>query len=109
MQGLIGKSFNKLDSDEINTLFKSHDIILFCVTWGNNLFNYSKPGFKHILLNRTEKHKRARRDSGGLIVYIADRFYHEDMLIKTIDDCMLWFKLRNVQVGQQDDVCLFIL
>ena len=108
MQGLIGKSFNKLDSDELNKLFNEHDILLFSETWGNALFNYDKYGFKNIILNRVTKHKRARRDSGGLIIYIADHLYHDDIFIKAINDCILLIKLKGLSNDYNDDVYVFL-
>ena len=91
---------------ELDNVFRSHDILLFCETWGNELYDYGKKGFKHITLHRTSKHKRARRDSGGLIVYIADRLYHDDCFVKHVSDCLIMIQLKGLDVGLVNDLYL---
>jgi len=71
IQGLIGKSFNKLDSEELKDMFCKNDILLFTESWSNEQFNYEVPQFKHFILHRQNKSvNRAKRDSGGIVIYV---------------------------------------
>ena len=54
------------------------------------------------------RHRRAQRDSGGLIIYISDnlRTVVDDVCLKTVDDCIIWLKLKGTVFGLQNDLFL---
>ena len=54
------------------------------------------------------RHRRAQRDSGGLIIYISDnlRTVVDDVCLKTVDDCIIWLKLKGTGFGLQNDLFL---
>ena len=52
IQGLKGKSYNKLDTREIQQLFSTNDILLFTETWGNDSWLYDVDNFNYFVLNR---------------------------------------------------------
>lgn len=62
--------------------------------------------FNYHILHRKSKHKRAQRDSGGLIIYISDtlRPKADDILLKSVEDNILWLKLKGSVFGLQNDV-----
>jgi len=64
IQGLIGKSYNKLDSNELRTIFQNNDILFLTETWLNDMFNDNVENFDHYFLNRKRKAKGAKRDCG---------------------------------------------
>lgn len=78
VQGLVGKTYNKLQSEELSHLFNTNDILLFTETWSNFYYDYSVSGFTHHVLNRQLMNKRAVRNSGRLIIYIADKLTSKD-------------------------------
>ena len=46
--------------------------MLFTETWTNDYSDIMVDGFSSFVLNRTVKHPNAKRDSGGLIIYISN-------------------------------------
>lgn len=73
IQGLIGKSFNKLDSEELKQIFSKNYILLFTESWSNEQFNHDVPHFKHFIMHRQNKFVRTKRDSCGIVVYVHER------------------------------------
>ena len=106
VQGLVGKSYNKLYCDEVKNIFKTNNIVLFTETWSNSDFNYEVDGFTCYALHRTLKLKNSRRDSGGLIIYVANHFVSDDILLKTVDDCVIWLKVAGKYFGLNDSLFL---
>ena len=66
MQGLVTKYTNKLYSNELTELFKNNDFILFTEVWSNDRCDLSVNGFSLFQLNRVDKKRTAKRDSGGI-------------------------------------------
>ena len=108
VQGLIGGRYNKLNSMELKQVFASSDIIMFTEAWSNDWYDYHVYGFNYYILHRTIKHRRAQRDSGGLIIYISDKLRSsaDDSLLKTVDDSIIWLKLKGTVFGLQNDLFL---
>ena len=106
VQGLIGKSYDKLNSYEVKQIFKHNDIILFTETWTNEEQCLQVEGFTHYPLHRKLKLKNARRDSGGLLIYISNRLVNEEIIFKTVDDCIIWLKLNGNLFGLNDPLLL---
>jgi len=52
VQGLIGKGYNKLDSDEMKNTLNKYDIVLLTETWSNDNFNYDIQNFTLFILHR---------------------------------------------------------
>lgn len=70
VQGLCGRRYNKLKSPELLQIFEENQIILLTETWTNDFSDVNVDGFDSFILNRTRKHRNAKRDSGGLMIYI---------------------------------------
>lgn len=79
-------------------------------SWLNDNFNdlIHVQGFTHYLLNRKLTHKNARRDSGGIIVYVSNKISSHVTLLKTEGDCILWLKLDNCLFNFNHDLFLCI-
>ncbi len=88
-QGLVSKHVNKLQSPEIITLFNTHDIILFTETWTNEYSNLHVDGFEHYVLHRLNKSPYAKRDSGGIAVYVKSYLVADDTFVKSVDESQL--------------------
>ena len=92
----------------MKNIFKCNDIVLLSETWTNDQINVNVQGFTAHILNRKVKHKNSRRDSGGLIVYVADRINKDVHFIKSVEDHTLWLKLNSHVLNLENDlfICL---
>ena len=68
----MGKTYNKLQTPELKTLFNTHDILLFTETWLNEHHDCTVEGFTHYTYNRALNRSSARRNSGGIIMYVSN-------------------------------------
>lgn len=64
--------------------------MLFTETWSSDLYNYNVKDFKCITLHRTEKKLGAKRDSGGLILYLRSYLYDQNLIIHKDSDDIIW-------------------
>ena len=92
VQGLIGKGYNKLGSDEMKTMFNKNDIVLLTETWSNDNFNYDIQNFTLFKLHRHNIVKGSKRSSGGVMIHVKNLSRHVEFL-KISSDCVLWLKL----------------
>ena len=104
IQGLTGKRFNKLLSSEFKTLIEGNDVLMLTETWTNDLSCIDIDGYGHFVLNRNDKHPNAKRDSGGLVVYLKNHLICEDTLVKSIDDCIIWIEFGGHLFNLDGDV-----
>ena len=104
MQGLCGKRYNKLHSPELIQIFKENLVILLTETWTNEFSETHVDGFYSFVLNRTLKHTNAKRDSGGLIIYVSNKLSGKVSLVKYVSDCIIWIKFDGCLFTSQDPV-----
>ena len=71
VQGLVTKYINKLQSDELIKIFQHNDLILLTEIWIDDF-----------QLNRTDKKRNAKRDSGGIALYIKSSLMRQYVLLK---------------------------
>lgn len=80
---------------------------LLVETQTSELCDVSINGFKHMILNRTEKKPGTQRGIGGLSLYIKLDLFHENTFVICADDNILWFQLKNnIQNHQYIFVCV---
>ena len=97
---------NKLKSPEIIELFSSHDIIMFNETWTSESSILDVENFEFFSLHRQRK-LTAKRDSGGLIIYVRSELYDPKMLVKTDGDDIIWLKFEpNIISDKLTYLCL---
>lgn len=53
INGLVTKRNNKLNSEEIRSVFESSDVVLFTETWGHSYCNFEYPNFESFILQQT--------------------------------------------------------
>ena len=92
VEGLVTKKVNKLQCDEIKTLFLNNDIVMFNETWTSESSNLDVENFEHFAFHRTQRKLNAKRDSGGIIIYVKSELYNNNMLVKTDSDDIIWLK-----------------
>ena len=95
VQGLSTKRTNKLKSEEFRNIFKSSDIVLLTVTWTNDFSDIHVNNFEAYALHRNEIKKGSKRCSGGIIVYIRNKYVSKDMLVFTSQDDIIWIKINK--------------
>ena len=93
IQGLVTKHSNKLLSDELSLIFEKSDFILLTETWSNDISDIAVKGFKIIQLNRRNKRLNTKRDSGGIALYIRDKYHKYCERFKTDSDDIIWLKI----------------
>ena len=107
-QGLISKRTNKLISTEFQNIFESRDIVLLTETWTDSYSDLSVSNFEYFALHRKDKKKNSKRNSGGILIYIRDKYVTKDTLVYTSEDDILWIKISKSVLSLQDDlfICL---
>ena len=63
-----------------------YDIVIFTETWTNAQSDLVVNGFEHYVLHRVAKKKSSKRDSGGIVVYVANSLNKHVTLVKTDKD-----------------------
>lgn len=93
VQGLVTKRTNKLKTEEFVTIFNSNDIVLLTETWTNEYSNTEVDNFDAFILNRKENKKGSKRNSGGIILYIRNKYVSKHTLVYTSQDDLIWIKI----------------
>jgi hypothetical protein len=75
-------------------LFVNNEIVLLTETWSNDLF-YEVTNFYYYILHRKLNSKCAKRDSGGLIIYVHHKLKQYVELVKFSGDCLIWLKFSK--------------
>ena len=107
MEGLT--AFKCSDS-KFSSFLNCHDIICLTETWTNkdstlDLKGYSKPIHSY----RRLQHRRAKRSSGGIVIYIKDNIRKGVTLVKNDIDCIVWLKLDKMFFNIESDVYLCVV
>ena len=107
-QGLVTKRTNKLKSTEFKRIFNSHDVVLLTECWTNQFSETIVDNFEAYVLNRSENKKNSKRNSGGIILYIRNKYVSKDNLIFTSQDDILWVKISSSTLSTENDlyICL---
>ena len=93
IQGLTTKRTNKLKSEELRNIFNSSDIVLLTETWTNNYSDIHVENFESYVLHRNENKKGSKRCSGGIIVYVRNKYVSKDTLVLTSQNDIIWIKI----------------
>lgn len=93
MEGLSAEKKNNSDFVKFIT---QYDIICLYETWTNksseiDINGYSKPFHSY----RRYQHRRAKRASGGIIIYVKNELRDGVKLVKNDLDTLIWFKLEK--------------
>ena len=106
IQGLITKSNNKLQSFEFLDILCKSDLIFLTETWSCALTDIAVNGFHDVRLDRLVKHKSAKRNSGGIAVYIKDWLFKDTTVLKCESDDILWLKINGQVFNMVNDLYL---
>ena len=92
IQGLSTERVNKLKSKELHNIFTNSDIILLTETWTNEFSDLNFTGFQSYVLHRKLKKRNAKRESGGIAIFIREQYALSDTLVFQDEDDILWVR-----------------
>ena len=93
----------KAESDFVNILAENDIIVLF-ETWCSKSSDISLKGYTSYNFYRKFRHRRARRNSGGVAVYCKDELKNGIEIVKNVYDTIIWIKLNKTFFGLQEDI-----
>ena len=81
---------------------------MFTETWTNEKSDLEFDNFTYFILNRTENKKSSKRNSGGIVIYIKNKYVTDDTLVSTSSDDIIWVKLNGTVFSLTCDlyICL---
>ena len=86
-----------------------YPIICLSETWTNKHSKFDSKGYsKPIHSYRRLQNRRAKRSSGGIMIYIKDDIRQGVKLVKNELDCVVWLKLDKIFFSIEDDVYICI-
>ena len=94
-QGLISRRTNKLQTEEFKNIFRSSDIVLLTETWTDEFSDIAVNNFEPYILNCEMVKNNCKRNSGGLIIYIRDKYVSKETLVYKSEDDIVWVKLSK--------------
>ena len=101
--GLTNDKHN--DAQFIEILFQN-DIVILSESWTEEYFDYELPNFVSFNFHRKFKSKKARRNSGGIVVYVRDYVSRGVKIISNRFDTLIWLKLQKSFFDIDDDIYL---
>ena len=107
-QGLATKRLNKLNNADFQNIFKLNDIVLLTETWTDKSSCIAVNNFEVYPLHRQERKKASKRNSGGIILYIRNKYVSKDNPIFSSQDDILWVKISKSVLSSNKDlyICL---
>ena len=103
VQGLV--RYKLTDPDFINYVSK-YDLILVCESWTSKTSNITISGFESFPSHRPKVNKKARRCSGGVILYVKEHFVKGVSVIKDDTPDIIWARLDKDYFALENDLLL---
>ena len=75
-----------------------HDIIVISETWKDSKFSIELPGYHTFNLPRLSRHAKAKRASGGFVIFVRKE-YSNMVKLEYTRDTVVWFRVKNVQAS----------
>ena len=99
IQGLVKKL---CDLDFLQSI-NHYDVIFLTETWCNKHSNIKINGYTEFSCPRPKSSRRARRDSGGLVIYCKNPIAEGVKLIKSNDKGIMWVKFDKMFFSLERD------
>ena len=107
MRVVEGLSLAKRSSSDFTELICKYDIICLSETWSSSHTDVMLKGYDKVFHSfRTYQHKRAKRPSGGIIIYIKNCIAKGVDIVKNTIDCIVWIKLDKYFFNFENDIYL---
>ena len=100
VQGLI----NKLCDVDFISILHNHSVIFLCETWHNKSSIIDVNGFTTYHCPRPKYNRRAKRNSGGLVVYCKSAMADGISTVKRNENGIMWIKFDKVFFNLENDI-----
>ena len=94
----------KISYNTLGVFLKEFDIILLTETWACTDSEIGLEGFSFYNFPRKYKHHNAKRDSGGIGIFVRDTIKKGVVIGKHHEDLFAWVKLKSEYFGMEKDV-----
>ena len=99
-----GLTNDKLSDDILGNFFKKLDIILLTETWTSDNAEIELKGFTFYNYPRKYRHPNAKRDSGGIGIFVRDDIKHGVVIWRNTEDVVTWIQLKAEYFGLKRDL-----
>ena len=79
-------------------------MILFTETWNSKVTNIDIKNYEHFSCPRPKSNLKAKRHSGGLIIYYKAKYHNCIELVNINSKGIVWFKLKRTYFGTENDL-----
>ena len=101
---ISGLTDEKLNHHIIGEFLKKHDIILINETWCGLDDNFTLEGYTFYNYPRLNRNHKAKRNSGGLGIFVSDTIKHGVIIGKRHEDLIAWIVLDSTVLGLVNDI-----
>lgn len=101
-----GLSTHKIGDIDFVKYICNYDIIFLYESWANEHTKININGYTCLNCFRKFQHKRSKRCSGGIVVYIKESLQKGISVVKTYHDAIIWVKLDKNFFGLDMDIFL---
>ena len=103
IHGLTGE---KKENSEFVNILEKHDICFMFESWCDSSSNVDLNGYVSHNFYRKFRHRKARRNSGGIILYYKEDIQEGIQIIKNHFDTIIWVKLDKTFFKLSEDIFL---
>ena len=86
---------SKLDDCDFLNFISDFDILIFTETWSSQTSNVNIDGYNYFNCPRPKFNNKAKRNSGGVIIYYKHKLCNSLELITLNNKGIIWFKLKK--------------
>lgn len=101
-----GLTSRKRDDAHFLDFITEYDLICLSETWTNKTSKIKLNGYQAFHSYRNFQHRRAKRSSGGIIIYVKKSILKGIKLVKNDVDYILWLRLDKHFFQIVDDIYL---
>ena len=97
---------NKLDDPDFYNYINNHDVLLLTECWNSTDSNLNIKGYDMFTCPRPKWNRRAKRNSGGVVVYYKSIYKNVIEKVSINPKGILWFRIKTESSLQDIYVCL---
>lgn len=101
-----GLTENKLSNEDFLNIIDGNGIVILSETWTNSSSNINIDGYKCFNYFRKYKHKNAKRNSGGIVVYVKNEICGGITVVRNHYDSIIWLKIDKNFFKLKNDIYL---
>ena len=101
-----GLTKEKRENDDFTNFLTKYDLLILLESWTSKCSKIELNGYVKHNFYRKFKHRNARRNSGGIVIYYKDYLSPGIQIIKTHHDTIIWLKLDHNFFSLTSDIYL---